>query len=109
MVNRAARWGIVGLVLAAAPLGCGKSGDHPAPTASVPGPSDDAATAAAADTPSPPKPLPFTEAVSEDSPEEQLPPPDQTVNGLTTGLVRIRVQKLWDTIPFTTPAGKKLA
>ncbi|HEY1380351.1 MAG TPA: peptidylprolyl isomerase [Gemmataceae bacterium] len=109
MVNRAARWGIVGLVLAAATLGCGKSGDHAAPTVAVPGPSNDAAATSASDAPSSPKPLPFSEAVSEDSPEEQLPPPDQTVNGLATGLVRIRVQKLWDTIAFTTPAGKKLA
>src|SRR2546429_93779 len=55
------------------------------------------------------KAVAFSEAVTEDSPEEQLPPPDQTLNGLGTGKVRIAVQKAWDQIVFKTPAGKKLA
>jgi peptidyl-prolyl cis-trans isomerase B (cyclophilin B) len=106
MVICRARWGIVGLVLAAGPLGCGgQTGDHAVPAVSIPGPSADGA----AEAPPAPKSGSFADAVSEDSPEEQLPPPDQTFNGLSTGKVRVAVQKLWDQIAFTTPAGKKLA
>jgi peptidyl-prolyl cis-trans isomerase B (cyclophilin B) len=109
MVNRRAGWGIVGVVLGAAALGCGgKAGDHPAPTVSIPGPAAVAATTPADAAPAPPKPLPFAEAVSENSPEDQLPPPDETFNRLSTGVVRYQVQKLWDRIGFTSPAGKKV-
>src|SRR4051794_31413548 len=108
MAVRRARWGIVGLVLAVGPLGCGgKPAEHPAPTVAIPAqaggdePNSDAPLAPPAGS--------FAAAVSEDSPEEQLPPPDQTANGLSTGKVRLEVQKLWDQIAFTTPGGKKLA
>jgi peptidyl-prolyl cis-trans isomerase B (cyclophilin B) len=100
---------IVGLVLGALALGCGKSGDHSSPTVSIPGPSADAIDNPADATPTPPKPLPFAEAVSENSPDEQLPPPDQTFNGLSTGVVRYQVQNLWDRIVFTSAVGKKVA
>jgi cyclophilin family peptidyl-prolyl cis-trans isomerase len=107
MVIRHARWGIVGIVLAMGAVGCNsKQGDHPAPSPSIPAESP---PPAAAQTPSAPKPLPFTEAVSENSPEDQLPPPDQTLNGLSAGMIRLQVQKLWEQVAFTTPAGKKLA
>jgi cyclophilin family peptidyl-prolyl cis-trans isomerase len=111
MFIRRARWGIVGLVVAVAPLGCGGSaGGHAAPAVAIPGPAGDTAPADAPAGPPPaPKAVAFTEAVSEDSPEEQLPPPDQTLNGYSTGKVRMAVQKAWHTIAFTTPAGKKLA
>src|SRR5947208_1494091 len=112
MVIRCARWGIVGLALAAGALGCGgkAGGEHPAPVVAIPGqPADAPSTDAAAGPPPAPKAVPFGEAVSEDSPEEQLPPPDLTFNGLSTGKVRMAVQKSWDQIVFKTPAGKKLA
>jgi cyclophilin family peptidyl-prolyl cis-trans isomerase len=111
MVVHRARWGMIGLLLAAGPLGCGgKAGDHSVPTVSIPPaqPPAEQAAAATAQAPAAPKPLPFAEAVSEDSPDEQLPPPDQTVNGLSTGVVRLQVQKAWDQIAFATPAGKKI-
>jgi peptidyl-prolyl cis-trans isomerase B (cyclophilin B) len=105
-----ARWSIVGVLLAAAALGCGgNAGDHPVPTVAISGPAADAATAPADAAPGPPKPLPFAEAVSENSPDEQLPPPDETFNHLSTGVVRFQVQKLWDRIAFSSPGGKKLA
>jgi peptidyl-prolyl cis-trans isomerase B (cyclophilin B) len=98
-------WRIFAVVLTATTLGCGgKPGEKPAPTVSVP-PQTSEAPAAKAEAP---KPLPFAEAVSEDSPEDQLPPPDQTMNGLSTGVVRVQVQKLWDLVAFRSPAGKKL-
>lgn len=107
MAVRCARWGIVGLILAVGPLGCGgKPAEHPAPTVSIPG---QAAEDPKSDDPPAPPAGSFAAAVSEDSPEEQLPPPDQTSNGLSTGKVRLEVQKLWDQIVFTTAAGKKLA
>ena len=110
MAFRRARWSIVGIVLSAAALGCGgKPGDHPVPTVAIPNPAVDAGAAAGEAAPAPPKPLPFAEAVSENSPEDQLPPPDETLNRLSTGVVRFQVQKLWDRIAFTNAAGKKLA
>jgi peptidyl-prolyl cis-trans isomerase B (cyclophilin B) len=94
-------------MLAAGPLGCGGTpADHSAPTASIPG---QATEEPQADTPPAPAPGSWAAAVSEDSPEEQLPPPDQTANGLSAGKVRLEVQKVWEQIQFTTPGGKKLA
>jgi peptidyl-prolyl cis-trans isomerase B (cyclophilin B) len=108
MAIRRTRWGIIGVLLAAA-VGCNsKQGDHPAPTISIPAETPSAPAAAANQPPAPPKPLPFKEAVSEDSPDDQLPPPDQTLNGLSTGVVRLQVQKAWDQIAFKSPGGKKL-
>src|SRR5262249_12172122 len=51
----------------------------------------------------------FSDAITEDCPEEQQPPPDRTLNGLSTGKLRVEVQRQWERIAFTTPAGKKLA
>ncbi len=51
---------------------------------------------------------PFAEAVSEDSPGNQQPPAEMTIAGQSTAKHRIEVQKLWDTIKFTTPAGKPI-
>ncbi len=50
----------------------------------------------------------FAEAVSEDSPGNQQPPPDTTMAGQSTAKLRVEVQRLWDTIKFTTPAGKSI-
>jgi peptidyl-prolyl cis-trans isomerase B (cyclophilin B) len=107
MVVRRVNWGLAGLVLASGSIGCGgKPAGHPAPTVAIPGQATEAAAASA--TAQEPKALPFAQAVSEISSEEQLPPPDQTFNGLSTALVRVRVQRLWDSILFTAPAGKKI-
>src|SRR4051794_17922480 len=107
MVNRVARWGIVGLFVGV--VGCGgggSKGDRPAPTASIPGQTMDGGAGAVAAAPSPTagQPAPFAEAVTENVPEEQQPPPDLTANGLSTGKVRVQVQKAWDQIAFTTAA-----
>jgi cyclophilin family peptidyl-prolyl cis-trans isomerase len=108
---RRAGWCLFGLVICMGPIGCsGKSTGRPAPAVSIPSQADE--TAPTEETPQPrpaPKAVPFAEAVTEDSPDEQLPPPDQTFNGLSTGKIRVAVQKAWDGIVFTTPAGKKLA
>jgi cyclophilin family peptidyl-prolyl cis-trans isomerase len=91
-------------------LGCsGKPNDHASPTVAIPPAQTSAGEAKAEVTPSVPKPLPFAEAVSEESPEDQLPPPDQIMNGLSAGVVRMQVQRSWDQIAFTSPAGKRLA
>jgi peptidyl-prolyl cis-trans isomerase B (cyclophilin B) len=101
------RWGIAGLVILAGIVGCGgKVGDKSAPTASVPAP--DATTATPAGTTSA-KAVSFSEATIEECPEDQLPPPDRTLNGLSTGKLRVEVQKLWDEIRFSTPSGKKVS
>jgi len=86
-------------------LGCNKpAADRPAPVAAIPAApsSSESGNAPTA------KALPFSEAVTETSPDDQLPPPDQTMNGLSTGKIRVAVQKAWDGISFTTPSGKPL-
>jgi peptidyl-prolyl cis-trans isomerase B (cyclophilin B) len=108
MVSRVTCWGLAGLVFGVAPVGCGgKPTDKPAPTVSVPTPGGEAPDSSA----SAPAPMAasFADAVTENSPDDQLPPPDRTLNGLSTGKVRVEVQRLWDDIPFATAAGKKLA
>ncbi len=112
MVTRIIRWGIAGLIVGAlAGCGGGKSGDHGQPTVSIP--AADGNTAASETTPTTrAAPVPaqsFAQAVTENSPEDQLPPPDKTLNGLSTGKLRIEVQRLWDEVIFTSPAGKRLA
>jgi len=111
MVNRVARWGIVGLFVGVVGCGGGSNGDRPAPAASIAGPTMDggAGAVAAAATPTAARPAPFAEAVTENVPEEQQPPPDLTANGLSTGKIRVQVQQAWDQIVFTTAAGKKIA
>lgn len=92
----------VALVLGVVALGCGrgsKSGD--APTASIPPQASAAADAADAS---------FADSVyTETDNPDQLPPPDRTLNGLSTGKLRADVQRLWDEIKFVSPAGKKVA
>lgn len=50
----------------------------------------------------------FAQAVTEDSPGNQLPPPDQTKAGLATAMLRLKVQQLWDSIAFRTSDGKPI-
>jgi peptidyl-prolyl cis-trans isomerase B (cyclophilin B) len=109
MVICRTRWGIAAVVLSAAALGCsgGTSVDKPAPTVSVPVQAADAPPAAAPAAQA--KASSFAEAVTENSPDDQQPPPDRTLNGLSTGKLREEVQRLWEQIPFTAPSGRKLA
>jgi peptidyl-prolyl cis-trans isomerase B (cyclophilin B) len=103
MGTRIARWGIAGLVVGVGVVGCaGEPSDKPSPTASVPsadaGTSGDSAKVAS-----------FSDAITEDSPDDQQPPPDRTLNGLSTGKLRVEVQRQWERIAFAAPSGKKLA
>jgi peptidyl-prolyl cis-trans isomerase B (cyclophilin B) len=109
MVTRDCRWGIMGVLLTAGVFGCGgsPSADKPAPTVAIASPSGEPAPAT--DSTSSPKPAAFADAVTENSPDDQQPPPDRTLNGLSTGKLREQVQQLWGQINFTTPSGKKLA
>lgn len=95
-------WLLLGLGLGVVALGCGrgsKSGD--APTASIPGPANGAAESADAS---------FSDSVyTETDNADQLPPPDRTLNGLSTGKLRADVQRLWDEIKLVSPTGKKIA
>ena len=95
-------WLIVGLGVGLASVGCGrgsKSGD--APTASVPPQASGAADSADAS---------FADSVyTETDNADQLPPPDRTMNGLSTGKLRADVQRRWEEIKFVSPAGKKIA
>jgi peptidyl-prolyl cis-trans isomerase B (cyclophilin B) len=94
-------------------VGCGQKSDPPAgesrgqPTVSIP--SGDAAPTTSAADEARRLHQPFAEAVSEESPGNQQPPPDATLTGVPTGKVRVEVQKLWDSIRFTDAAGKPLA
>jgi peptidyl-prolyl cis-trans isomerase B (cyclophilin B) len=91
-------------MISAAAFGCGggpKPGDSAQPTLSIPGAADETVAANGSS---------FAEAVLTDTDDgDQLPPPDRTLNGLSTGKLRGDVQRLWDEIAFTTPSGKALA
>jgi len=72
----------------------------PAPAApSVAAPADSTPVAVAS----------FADAVTETGSEEQQPPPDRTLSGLSTGKLRLDVQRFWGAIAFTSPGGKPLA
>jgi peptidyl-prolyl cis-trans isomerase B (cyclophilin B) len=101
-------WAIAASATAAIGVGCGKS--DPArvgqeargtPILSVP---NDAPKPSAG----PRLDQSFAEAVLEDSPGNQQPPVDATIAGQSTAKLRVEVQKLWDTIRFTTPAGQPI-
>jgi peptidyl-prolyl cis-trans isomerase B (cyclophilin B) len=95
-------WIFIGMGLGVAALGCGrgsKSGD--APTASIPPQANADADPAGAS---------FADSVyTETDNADQLPPPDRTLNGLSTGKLRADVQRLWDEIKLASPTGKKIA
>jgi peptidyl-prolyl cis-trans isomerase B (cyclophilin B) len=91
-------------------MGCsGKPAGNEPPTVSLPSPGADPIAADNAFSPDVAKASSFSEAITEDCPEDQQPPPDRTLNGLSTGKLREAVQRLWGGIAFTTPSGKKLA
>jgi len=107
MRTRKARWILAGLVVGAGVVGCGgNAADKPTPVGSVPSPTGEAESTKPGTGPA--QAVSFREATTEDCPEDQLPPPDRTLNGLSTGKLREQVQRLWDQVPFTTAAGKKL-
>lgn len=104
-------WKLAVLALVAS-LGCGKS-DKPSsntqpaqPTLSVP--NGTANTNKPALSEEERLHQPFELAVFQDSPSDQLPPPDLTMTGAPTSKLRMEVQKLWDAIRFTVN-GKSLA
>lgn len=98
-------------------LGCSKA-DKPTPVVSVA-----AVPPATPAEPSPPPAPPaeavvppggyakaiFADAVTENSPEEQSIPPDRTLTGLATAKLREEVQRQFERVVFTTPAGKRLS
>jgi peptidyl-prolyl cis-trans isomerase B (cyclophilin B) len=94
-------WLLIGLGLGVVALGCGrgsKSGE--APTASIPPQASAAANPADAS---------FADSVyTETDNADQLPPPDRTLNGLSTGKLRADVQRLWDEIKFVSSTGNKI-
>src|SRR5437773_1443147 len=81
---------VVGLFACAGMVGCGggKPIGKQAPTVSLP--NAPAATAAGAAS--------FAEAVTEYSPDDQQPPPDRTLNGHSTGKLRLDVQRQWEQV-----------
>src|SRR5262245_48740983 len=110
------RMGLAGVVLGAAlTAGCGGGSqpdpspeEKPAPVKAAKEPAAPAAPNKAA----PPKLDPFlhqsfTEATLADPPDGQALP-DQTMTGKSVGKLYTEVVRIWDTIRFTTPAGKKL-
>src|SRR3954471_5611633 len=100
--------------LLAPALGCGKkpvdspatagNESKPSPTLSVPNPTNGEPTAPAA----PNVNQKFAEAVIEESPSTQMLPPERPRAGVPTGQLRAKVQHLWDTIQFTSAAGKPI-
>jgi cyclophilin family peptidyl-prolyl cis-trans isomerase len=102
-------WAIAATATVAFGIGCGKS--EPAriaqdgrgtPVLSVPNNNAPA-------TPATPRlDQSFAEAVIDDNPGNQQPPPDVTMSGQSTAKLRVDVQKFWDTIRFTTAAGKPI-
>src|SRR5207244_10313838 len=92
---------LVGLAMAVTGSGCGRGSKGDAPTASLPpqaGQGDSQPGTSFADS-----------VITETDNADQLPPPDRTLNGLSTGKLRGDVQRLWDEITFVSPAGKKIA
>lgn len=113
VTRRWLRWYGVGLAVCAGATGCGggaKPGAAGQPTVSIPGPSSGSAAGSGESTPPSSSPSAFANAVLTDTATgDVLPPPDRTLNGLSTGKLRGEVQKLWDEISFTSAAGKPLA
>ncbi|MBX7102911.1 MAG: peptidylprolyl isomerase [Gemmataceae bacterium] len=113
---RGYKYGWLAAVATAAAMGCG-SGSAPSPTnsakptpaLSVANPGDTATVRPTVNVDQINLNQPFSEAVTEESPGNQQLPPDRTMTGLSTGKVRLEVQKLWDSVRFTTSDGKPIA
>src|SRR5947209_763378 len=105
MATRRAGQGFVvaGLLVGAGLAGCGQkagsNGERPQPTVSIAAPSSTGeGTPAAAGSATAPAVGNFSDAVTEYSPEDQLPPPDRTRTGLSTGKLREEVVRRWKQI-----------
>jgi peptidyl-prolyl cis-trans isomerase B (cyclophilin B) len=101
-------WAFAATATAVSGIGCGKSGpaiagkeERGSPTLSIPAAGAPPAVTTKLD-------RPFAEAAVENNPGNQQPPVDTTIAGRSTGTLRVEVQKLWDTIRFTTPSGKPI-
>jgi cyclophilin family peptidyl-prolyl cis-trans isomerase len=103
--------GLTGCGQKAAEPEAAKQADPPAQVAAAPAPA-----AATAQAPLPPPPddgrhQPFDKATrrADDPPEECNRPPDATVSGKPVFKLYNEVVRLWDTIRYVTPAGKRVA
>src|SRR5438552_2464820 len=94
-IMRAHSWA-VGLVMSSLVVGCGQKSATPAVGEAKPSPTLSIANSTPEAPPRPNLQQPFSEAVIEDCPGNQQPPPDRTMAGLSTGKLRLDVQKLWD-------------
>jgi len=91
-------WTVASIILV---TGCGHNSQPAAKSESKPSPTLSISNS------TPPAPtrklnlnMPFTEAVSEESPGNQQLPPDRTMAGASTAKIRLEVQRLWDTVKF---------
>lgn len=115
------KWMVSGIAAAAASgvAGCGNGKEQPAnggdsktPTVAIANSEGNTATTSDPMTPAAPPDkmhLPFEQAITEGVPSDagvSLPPP-RTLAGLNCGALNEHVQKLWNTIRFTDPDGKK--
>lgn len=94
-------------------VGCGQKptvptgAERPPVAMSVPGSTGETASADAAGLPRKLNQS-FADAVTEGSPGNQQLPPDRTMSGKPTGPLRVEVQKLWDTVKYTSASGKAI-
>ena len=107
-----ARLPVVGLLLAAAVIGC-KRGSAPQPE---PDTGRDTVTTAKSEVAAAPAQPPidprlnqtFAEATRQDPPPSAPRPPDTTVTGKSVGKLYTDVVRLWKEIAFVTPEGKRV-
>jgi peptidyl-prolyl cis-trans isomerase B (cyclophilin B) len=95
--------------------GCGGgqpqgNADRPSPALVIASPAAEGESTAAPArlNPSPAGPS-FADAVTEVSPDDQQPPPDRTLTGLSTGKLREEVLRRWGQVRLTGPSGKPMA
>jgi peptidylprolyl isomerase len=92
-------WPAVGLLTLAGLAGCSSHNSDPGPPTDAP-----AATEAAPD-PAERFNQPFEKATTDEVGPDQLPPPDHTVAGKSTAVVREAVERLWPAIHIADAAG----
>jgi peptidyl-prolyl cis-trans isomerase B (cyclophilin B) len=91
-------------------LGCNRQPAAPEQPAAEPdkSPAQAASPTPSASTLDPRWHQPFSTATHQDPPADSFPPPDTTLAGKSTGKLYNEVVRTWDTIRFTTDAGKRL-
>jgi peptidyl-prolyl cis-trans isomerase B (cyclophilin B) len=113
------RLAAVALVAVLVLTGCGKQPEPPTPAEATPqtapaegagGPAAQPAVADAAPPPQDAQHQPFSKATrgGDDPPAESNPPPAVTCSGKSVGKLYRDVVRLWDTIRFVTPDGRRL-